>query len=433
MVSTLIIRFHILTPLYLGGAEQQADLRAPSIKGLLRFWYRAMDPSFAERMEVEREDYQELLPCTREDHFFGGVRGAARQSPFLLRVASEALRPFVWEPQRFSAFNTGGGNGSRNGLTYLGFPFHMLAQQKERDGGSPPRSGESRGKRASQPNADKGQGRTAFAPQQAFTVRCVFPRQPDVQLRRSVLASFWLLGHLGSLGSRGRRGFGSVMLREWGMEEGEPFPELDELRPLTGLSKIEDWEPGLERALARFRTWFPDSGSAQRQASEPLKHPHLGEKFRWVLMPDGLEGWQRALDHAGTKLQEFRQRKSPDYEDVKGHILAESKQGSRFLRATPERATFGLPLTFRYRSVPEGRPVTFVPWTEDTRNPLERHGSLLHLRLVEIGKRLHPLFFRLDGAVPGMDPPAVIRGQPRPLQRPMSNAMDGFLDWLKRG
>ncbi|HUT44229.1 MAG TPA: type III-B CRISPR module RAMP protein Cmr1 [Desulfobacterales bacterium] len=38
----------IVTPLFLGGADpQQAELRVPSIKGALRFWWRALHPHFS--------------------------------------------------------------------------------------------------------------------------------------------------------------------------------------------------------------------------------------------------------------------------------------------------------------------------------------------------------------------------------------------------
>ena len=38
----------IVTPLFLGGADpNKAELRAPSIKGALRFWWRALNPHFS--------------------------------------------------------------------------------------------------------------------------------------------------------------------------------------------------------------------------------------------------------------------------------------------------------------------------------------------------------------------------------------------------
>ncbi|MBD3158141.1 MAG: type III-B CRISPR module RAMP protein Cmr1, partial [Candidatus Lokiarchaeota archaeon] len=65
------IEIELLTPMYLGGATKQPEFRIPSIKGLLRFWLRAIDP-----------DYRKWEPKVFGD---AGDYGA---SPFILRLAS---------------------------------------------------------------------------------------------------------------------------------------------------------------------------------------------------------------------------------------------------------------------------------------------------------------------------------------------------------
>lgn len=44
-MDRLTVTLKAVTPMFLGGAEPNkiAELRAPSIKGALRFWYRAID------------------------------------------------------------------------------------------------------------------------------------------------------------------------------------------------------------------------------------------------------------------------------------------------------------------------------------------------------------------------------------------------------
>jgi CRISPR-associated protein Cmr1 len=46
--NVLEATFRIVTPLFLGGAKPNdcAELREASIKGALRFWYRAADPNY---------------------------------------------------------------------------------------------------------------------------------------------------------------------------------------------------------------------------------------------------------------------------------------------------------------------------------------------------------------------------------------------------
>ena len=68
--------------------------------------------------------------------------------------------------------------------------------------------------------------------------------------------------------------------------------------------------------------------------------------------------------------------------------------------------------------------LTFVPFPRDEGGQAaERMGSLLFIRLLALGDGLHPAFFRLDGAVPGVDTPAGqrFRGS-RPLPAPTSRA-----------
>ncbi len=41
-MKTIEASFEIVTPMFISGADDVADLRPPSIKGALRFWWRAL-------------------------------------------------------------------------------------------------------------------------------------------------------------------------------------------------------------------------------------------------------------------------------------------------------------------------------------------------------------------------------------------------------
>jgi len=46
-MERLSFKIHVATPLFLSGANQQkVELRPPSIRGALRFWFRAMMEKF---------------------------------------------------------------------------------------------------------------------------------------------------------------------------------------------------------------------------------------------------------------------------------------------------------------------------------------------------------------------------------------------------
>lgn len=380
----LRVDFEVVTPLFLGGAEQIAsELRPPAFKGLLRFWYRAVDPGFMKN----------------EPALFGGTGGGAGQSGLLLRIDSDTpkSRP-LWKDFKADRFSQGRGTGTRNGLIYLGFPFQM-------------RDGE----------------RQAIPHGHRFTLRCLLPRISDPvsdyarRLQRAVLASCWLLGHFGGAGSRARRGFGGLSLIHWEPEEGE-WLDLERLPLLSQAAGAQDARARLAQAVDLLRDWF---GSWDKDDT-PTEHPHLGARYRHKLLDSAVPkgDWDRGLADMGAALQNFRVRRGPDYQAVKD-LVAENRP---FYKA-PERTSFGLPLTFRYSSV-RGRPVTLVPYNAEERSTDERQGSLLFLRLTAVGANLHPFYLRLDGAVPGQNPPAGIRGQGRPLLPADGNAMDAFFDSL---
>ncbi|MEO5376359.1 MAG: type III-B CRISPR module RAMP protein Cmr1 [Magnetococcus sp. DMHC-6] len=363
MVNELILEFQTLTPLFLGGAEPgRPELRPPSLKGALRFWYRAVDPNFKEG----------------EGRFFGGTDDKKKegQSPFSLRIIPTNTAPPLcgWEGFKVRRFNTGSEVKTQNGLVYLGFPFQM-------------------GKKDFQDRKPEAIG-TGYR----FTVRCVFLRgAEDPKLRQAVLSSFWLLGHLGGIGSRSRRGFGSLALLNW-QTVGNSWPEMAELPLLQGRAGVKEWVEGWRQAKNCFRTWFPKPEPVMRDKKE-INHPHLGDTYNLVIQVRSFEqkAWDAALAEMGSHLQTFRLRRQPDYDRVKLHL-----RGSQYLTQTPERAAFGLPLTFRYSS--QHGSVTFTPYNpslEDAKSALSRHASLLHLRLVLLNGRLHPLYLRLNGTVSG--------------------------------
>ncbi|MEZ5584382.1 MAG: type III-B CRISPR module RAMP protein Cmr1 [Candidatus Competibacteraceae bacterium] len=392
MATKLILNFKVLTPLFLGGADQVPELRAPSFKGLLRFWYRAIDPDFAKR------DMGDQKP-RREERFFGGTSDYAGQPIFIATDVQRSQEKQLVKIE-LSTLQPRAGQKTRNGLVYLGFPFHM-----KNGGGGFIESG------------------------QDFELCCVIPRkerEDDDIFRRALLSACWLLGHLGSAGSRNRRGFGSLALTDWRFEgEHRPWQELESLPLLHKAIDTNAWHSGFLQALTTVREWF---GAFEQHNPQP----HLGKLFTWTLGKQGwpVARWDEALNEMGRCLQNYRLRKQPDYEDVKEYLLAAAGQGGAPLRSAPSRTGFGLPLTFRYPSVRGS--VTFAPYDDNLKTTQERQGSLLFLKLVTCGGSLHPLYMRLDGDVPGQNSKVAVRGQGRELAPAKVNALDEFMAELAK-
>lgn len=374
----LSLTFEVVTPLFLGDADRtRAVLRPSAFKGLLRFWYRAVDPEFRE--------YERL--------FLGGVGRKDGQSSVLLSIESPPLRRVRWGDFKDGRFNIGHGKNRQNGLVYLGFPLRMKG----------------------------GAEREAIAPGQRFTLSCVVPRQVEEmeRFRRAMAAAFWLFAHFGAIGTRARRGFGVLSLKEWGVQH-DGWPEIAELPVVSHARDIGVAQIELNRGLETIRAWLGEWPVGR-------EHPHLGAAFAHKLIHQPYRDWSSALADMGAAMQEFRSRRAPDYQAVKDHLT-----GRRRLTRAPERVTFGLPLAFRYTSL-QGKSTQLYSFREHDRERYGRHGSLLFLRLLQVGEVLHPHYVRMAGAVPGVAPPAILRGDGRPLRKAVATAMDTFFGEIKTG
>ncbi len=154
-----------ITPAFLCGANQaKAELRAPSVRGALRWWFRVLGGTREEEAQV-----------------FGGVHGGAQKSKVIVRceVREMGTQPFP-EPTD---------PRSESNLYYLGY----FAKAFEKDGERKP---------------------SRFSAGANIPMGTVFEIQigasglePQLQQKLDLAIDFFV--HLGSLGLRATRGFGA--------------------------------------------------------------------------------------------------------------------------------------------------------------------------------------------------------------------------------
>ena len=180
-METLEATFRIVTPLFLGGAEHEADaIRPPSIKGVLRFWWRALNWSECYRESKAGVSAALRRLHKRETHLFGNAADGKKtggQGCFLMKIA-------------------------RSQLTHAALPEHerpgtayLLGQGLYKAG----RAG--------------GYQRKALSESQDFRLTIIFRDGVTLEDRRQIETALWLMGLIGGLGSRSRRGFGSLSLK----------------------------------------------------------------------------------------------------------------------------------------------------------------------------------------------------------------------------
>ena len=356
------VTFSPVTPIFMGGAEpnERAEMRLASIKGLLRFWYRAVDPEYK----------------THEARIFGGLSKDTGQSSFLLTLRQQWMDTSEWSAETVRALKKENtfGRDTISGLGYVGFPLRV-----EPKGKSPVL-------RYSLPVSEPGGRNRTF-------VRVTHywrPERRSEQAAKALVASWWLLCTLGGLGSRCRRGLGSVALDSWEGEE-----DLTTQLPLTsGAANLDDWEERVTKGLGVIlRDWFPGSRDAKPTHSQLQDQPQL------YVLKSGSAPWEwpKALEEGGRLLQAFRRKKPPDYGDVLAWL---GSPAGTPLKQVPKRAAFGLPITWQYSSTSSRAEVQGGVLERDANgrermHPLDRMASPLWLRVIRVGKGHYPVFFQL--------------------------------------
>lgn len=159
MTEIVKITYRIVTPMFIGGADktQKAELRAPSIKGVLRFWYRAI-----------ASDYRD-----HEMRVFGGTDEGVGQAKFLLRLEKQVV--------------TSESTALQSSLKTLAYGTDTRSRIKNKE---------------------------------TFGLKLIFKPQTDPEDILRVKQALWAFTMFGGLGARSRKGFGSlVVTSSMGMEE----------------------------------------------------------------------------------------------------------------------------------------------------------------------------------------------------------------------
>lgn len=235
----------IVTPLFLGGADpKKAELRAPSIKGALRFWWRALYGS---------DDLEDMK--RREAEIFGSPEGKSAVIIQLVNITE--CKPVLNNIPRGRTFTIH--SSSRNKdmtlgiIDYLAYGLHKY---------------------------QKGQGnvyiKEHIQPREKFKIRLFLKHNNFEQ----VLTAFNILIGYGGLGARSRNGFGSVTVDK-------TQTALNISGNIKSFSAISE-KSNLFSSFPQRTTWIDalsDIGIAYREARLSLEPKHQSNKRILVAKP----------------------------------------------------------------------------------------------------------------------------------------------------
>ncbi len=209
----LTAKFHIVTPMFVSGAQPtSAELRIPSIKGVLRFWWRAIA---WQRLGGDLAAIQ-----AEEATLFGSTESVSTLKmnlvPGRIPTRSNGVIHLGFAP------TNGGGNGcDRPGARYLG--YGLMGAFGKKTGV------------LERPCLEHG---NSFSVQ--FLSLRPFPK--------SFVDALELMGLLGGVGSRVRRGYGSIALESLAVEPAQE--EIHFSRP----SKLAHYQTRLNQLLSLSET-----------------------------------------------------------------------------------------------------------------------------------------------------------------------------------
>ncbi len=329
----LSVELEIVTPLFLGGPNPSGppELRPPSVRGSLRFWWRAWHEA-----REPSQDANALFAA--ESRAFGSTDAA---SPLVVRLVGQPRWTAMERAEKPA------------GLNYLLYGMH------KRQPGPPVRLAY----------------RRAWASKEKFRVILASRLRPnaDGKLNRDALAALWLLCNLGGLGARTRRGAGALRALSVDGAWPEDLPPLD----LAAHSP-----KGLCTAMSgALTTLLPDAGSV---ALSMLGIPTLHPKTTVIGVFDRTwRTWEGALEAVGESFRLFRShydrgKPASDYFAVKEFIQRGKPLG------TVKRAAFGLPLQFRYRSLPQEENWAKIEGLAPNHTEVNRSASPLYFHVVRL-------------------------------------------------
>lgn len=340
-MERLSFKLQVVTPLFMSGADQRkAELRPPSIRGALRFWFRALAGP------VLSYDWRAVQQA--EALLFGSTD---QSSCWFLRV-----RPFDRKASSIASFPPP--------LAYLG--YGPIGYEK---------------------SSKRYVAQRVYYPPGSSCQLEVGCFERDSSLAQLLGVTFWVWGHLGGLGSRVRRGFGAISLQ----------PETESVLIWSYRQSINDpqrlaqeLQNGLEEACVVFaeklpevlRRNYPDLGIRPRPVSEFFTldkrsaELYVGQKV--------FKDWQQALAAVGTALMGFRRERPPDYGIVRQFITSSGTPP----QGTLERTRFGLPLNFYFKNEEAKPSVTAIrEWEQggrQFREQYDRRASPLMIRVMPL-------------------------------------------------
>ncbi len=298
-LRSLDVQLEAVTPLWIGGGSLQAELRPPSVRGCLRFWFRALAGGLM----------GEVLNDVKQAE--GAVYGNTSHS------LSVVVRLFGSPKTSVSVVDE---NEKDSGLSYM----YWSVFQRQRDAILP---------------GEQFRLRLKLGPFPLAAVE-VAGRKLEMSDRFELAAaSLWLLLRLGGVVHVGAAVAGEMRA----VAEPEGWPTS--LPPLVSVATSPaEAAAELSAGVQRVRQ---AAGWQARPPADPSSYDILHERVCQLYLADKtFPSWSEAVNWAGETFRAFRIEHKLDASGVAA-LLTQGRMAVR----TIQRATLGLPIAFFFKSI----------------------------------------------------------------------------------
>jgi len=250
---TVTFECEVLTPMFLGSSDpRDAELRPPSIKGAIRFWWRAMNGGM--NLTEMHED---------EKNIFGGIPDSSDtedakkigKSKVLISVSHKIGEPTnerLSEHITIETFDAEGKPRKLDSILFLGFGKGLPRSKKE----------------------------NRAATEWANYINCgekfiVTLSSKNLDVLKEASESFRIMAHFGGLGGKSRNGFGSFRITKIG-SDGTDFKQVEFKKLLTG--------------------------------NELPSYPAFSQFTKLIAGKTGFRTWDQAMDHLAQTYYSAKQK-----------------------------------------------------------------------------------------------------------------------------
>jgi CRISPR-associated protein Cmr1 len=245
----------VITPLFMGGANQKAELRSQSIKGIIRYWWRALKATndIKKLMEEEAKIFGGYIKKNKElEAISSNIKLFVKIINFTLGVNIKNDFDLKWsfnkEEKKLYGYNYG-----------IGYLFYSVLN------------------------------RQYYKPETKFEIR-IYSRNEEYL--KQTLAALWCTIYLGGFGARSRRGAGSCVVED-----------------ISGNVTDINFIPNDQNIVSWYKNNF-DKCINLIGKNESFVYPYSNLSISRILVSknnkNNFDKWYDALNDLGKKYSDFR-------------------------------------------------------------------------------------------------------------------------------